>query len=89
MPVILEPAAEELWLDPRVEDAALLAKLLRPLPGGALESLDVSPRVNSPDVDDPSVFEVAAPPPKEPPRHAPAGRDAQRSLWENGDDDAA
>ena len=57
MPVILEPGAEELWLDPRVEDAASLAKVLRPLPAGALESFDVSPRVNSPEIDDPSVFE--------------------------------
>ena len=37
MPVILEPEAENLWLDPRVEDAASLAKVLRPLPEGALE----------------------------------------------------
>jgi putative SOS response-associated peptidase YedK len=89
MPVILEQGAEELWLDPRVEDAASLAKVLRPLPAGALESFDVSPRVNSPEIDDPSVFELAAPPAPAPPKRVHPEEAAQRSLWENGDDDAA
>jgi len=89
MPVILEAGAEKLWLDPRVEDAASLARVLRPLPAGLLEALEVSPRVNSPDVDDPSVFEPAAPAGGKAPKRARSGRVAQRSLWENGDDDAA
>ena len=88
MPVILEPGAEDLWLDPRVEDAASLAEVLRPLPAGALESFEVSPRVNSPEVDDPSVFDAASPLPPEPPKRARPARELQRSLWENGDDDA-
>jgi len=88
MPVILEPGAEDLWLDSRVEDAASLASVLRPLPAGLLESFDVSPRVNSPDVDDPSVFDLAAPAVGKAPKGAHPGRVAQRSLWENGDDDA-
>ncbi len=74
MPVILEPGDEELWLDSRVEDPASLEKLLRPLPAGALESFDVSPRVNSPDVDDPSVFELAAPPARQGAPEARASR---------------
>jgi hypothetical protein len=64
-------------------------KVLRPLPAGALESFDVSPRVNSPEVDDPSVFELAAPAAPVPPKRARRRQEAQRSLWENGDDDAA
>ena len=89
MPVILEPGAEDLWLDPRVEDPASLEKVLRPLPAGALDAFDVSPRVNSPEIDDPSVFDVAAPLPSKPPKRAQPARELQRSLWENGDDDAA
>lgn len=89
MPAILEPDAEDLWLDPRVEDAASLAPALRPLPEGVLESFDVSPRVNSPEVDDPSVFDLGAPRAPKPPKRAEPAREVQRSLWENGDDDAA
>jgi putative SOS response-associated peptidase YedK len=89
MPVILEPDAEELWLDPRAEDPASVAAVLRPLPEGALESFEVSPRVNSPEVDDASVFDLAARPVPGPPKRVPPAREIQRSLWENGDDDAA
>jgi putative SOS response-associated peptidase YedK len=89
MPVILEPGAEELWLDPRVEDAASLAKVLRPLRAGALESFDVSSRVNSPEVDDPSVFDLADPPAPKKPKRVHPEKEMQRNLWENGDDDAA
>jgi putative SOS response-associated peptidase YedK len=89
MPVILEPGAEELWLDQGLEDAARLAEVLRPLPAGALESFEVSPRLNSPRFDDPSVQERATPPAPRPPKAARPGEEAQRSLWENGDDDDA
>ncbi len=88
MPVILEPGAEDLWLDPSVEDPASLEKVLRPLSAGTLDAFDVSPRVNSPEIDDPSVFDVAAPLPSKPPKRAQPPRELQRSLWENGDDDA-
>ena len=88
MPVILEPGAETLWLDPRA-DAASVAGVLRPLKAGLLESFDVSPRVNSPDVDDASVFDVAAAAGGKAPKRADRGKVMQRSLWENGDDDAA
>jgi len=88
MPVILEPGAEEVWLDQGLEDAARLAEVLRPLPAGALESFAVSPRLNSPSNDDPSVQEPATPPTPRPPK-AVRGEQVQRSLWENGDDDDA
>jgi len=89
MPVILEPGAEELWLDHGLEDAARLAEVLRPLPAGALEAFAVSPRVNSPQYDDPSVQEPAAPPAPRPPKAARQGEQSQQTLWENGDDDDA
>lgn len=88
MPVILEPDAEELWLDHGLEDAARLAEVLRPLPAGALEAFAVSPRVNSPGNDDPSVQEAASPPAAGRPKAART-EPSQRSLWENGDDDDA
>jgi len=56
MPVILDPADHDRWLDP----AAGGAELLRPCPADWLEALEVSPRVNSPAHDDP---ECLAPPP--------------------------
>jgi putative SOS response-associated peptidase YedK len=89
MPVILEPRAEELWLDERVEDPARLAEVLRPLPAGTLESFEVSPRLNSPLHDDPAVQDPAAPPDPAPRKAAARPEPEQRSLWENGDDDDA
>src|ERR1035441_5266177 len=56
---------------------------------GALESFDVSSRVNSPEVDDPSVFDLADPPARKKPKRVHPEKEMQRSLWENGDDDAA
>ena len=52
MPVILDRAAYGLWLDPEADDAALQA-LLRPFPAERMVAYPVSPRVNSPSVDDP------------------------------------
>ncbi len=89
MPVILEPGAEDLWLDHGLEDAARLAEVLRPLPAGALESFAVSPRLNSPGNDDPSVQERGTPLVSGPPKPARSGEQAQRNLWEDGDDDDA
>ena len=86
MPVILEPGAEELWLDQGLEDVARLAEVLRPLPAGALEAFAVSLRLNSPEYDDPSVQEPSTPAAPRPPKPAPPKSEAQRSLWENGDD---
>lgn len=51
MPVVLEPAQFELWLDPETEPAAL-KPLLRPYAGDDLAVFPVSPRVNSVKNDD-------------------------------------
>jgi putative SOS response-associated peptidase YedK len=49
MPVLLDPADLERWLDP---EAANGRELLKPCPAEWLEAVPVSPRVNSPDNDD-------------------------------------
>lgn len=60
MPVILQPANYELWLDPDVREAELLSSLLGPYPEGSMEAYPVSRRVNSPANDEPSCIESAA-----------------------------
>jgi putative SOS response-associated peptidase YedK len=50
MPVILSPDDYERWLDPSRADGRTL---LVPYPAAELEALAVSPRVNSPQNDDP------------------------------------
>ncbi|UCE85403.1 MAG: SOS response-associated peptidase [Deltaproteobacteria bacterium] len=60
MPVILDPAAFALWLDPAVDAAERLAPLLAPCPDDWLELHPVSPRVNDPTWDAPSCIEPTA-----------------------------
>ncbi len=48
MPVILDPAAYTLWLDPSVQDPERLRPLLRPYPVDRMEAYPVSQLVNSP-----------------------------------------
>jgi putative SOS response-associated peptidase YedK len=50
MPVILAPGDYERWLDPAQADGRAL---LKPFPAAELEAFAVSPRVNSPQNDDP------------------------------------
>ncbi len=57
MPVILEPAAYDLWLDPAEGDRARLEAVLGPADPAAMITYPVSTRVNSPANDDPSVIE--------------------------------
>lgn len=52
MPVILEPAAYDTWLDPQNHDGSVLVGLLKPYSAEKLEAYPVSPRVNSPTNDD-------------------------------------
>lgn len=52
MPVILDPADYELWLDPAAPPEAAEA-LLGPAPDGDLEAVAVNPRVNNVRFDDP------------------------------------
>jgi putative SOS response-associated peptidase YedK len=63
MPVILDPAAVEPWLDPETPGAEARA-LLRPYPAEALIHYRVSPRLNSPANDDPALIEPLDPSPE-------------------------
>jgi putative SOS response-associated peptidase YedK len=58
MAVILLPEAYEVWLDPHTP-LPLLVSLLRPAPDDLLIAYPVSPRVNSPQNDDPSLIASA------------------------------
>jgi len=52
MPVILPPTEYARWLDPELPDADSVAKILVPFQSDEMFALPVSPRVNSPTVDD-------------------------------------
>lgn len=60
MPVVLEPSAYSLWLDPDLESAASLRPLLGPLPDDRLIAYPISDRVNSADHDDAACVEPLA-----------------------------
>jgi len=47
MPVILDPPDFDLWLDPAVQEVALVQPLLRPYPAEAMIAFPVSPLVNN------------------------------------------
>jgi putative SOS response-associated peptidase YedK len=53
MPVILEPADYDLWLQPEPTDPHLLQSLLKPYPTEHLHCHPVSPKVNRPEFDTP------------------------------------
>ncbi|ADE15176.1 protein of unknown function DUF159 [Nitrosococcus halophilus Nc 4] len=53
MPVILEPADYEAWLNPKNQAANTLTALLKPYPPESMEAYPVSRRVNRPTNDDP------------------------------------
>ncbi|HVR71187.1 MAG TPA: SOS response-associated peptidase [Vicinamibacteria bacterium] len=57
MPLVLPAADYSLWLDPAVTDPARLRALLRPYPAEEMVAIPVSPRVNSPHNDDPSLLD--------------------------------
>ncbi len=57
MPVILDPAEYELWLDPRQTDRARLEPLLDSFPAEGMEAWPVSRLVNSPGNDSPRCIE--------------------------------
>jgi putative SOS response-associated peptidase YedK len=59
MPVIIDPADFDRWLNADTEPAELLP-LLRPYPAEAMEAVAVSPLVNSPENDGPECVEPAA-----------------------------
>ena len=53
MPVVLDPADHDLWLDPAVQDVGVLQPLLRPYPPEEMAAYPVSTRVNNPANDAP------------------------------------
>lgn len=53
MPVILDSASFDLWLDPAVDDRGRLLELLLPYDGSVMETVPVSRTVNSPAYDGP------------------------------------
>lgn len=61
MPVILQGAAIDTWLDSALSDPAQLEPLFVPLPAAALKATPVSPRVNSVRHDDPECIAPATP----------------------------
>jgi putative SOS response-associated peptidase YedK len=58
MPVMLARDAWDRWLDRELTDGEVVADLLRPAPDDLLELWPVSPRVNSPKHDDPTLLEA-------------------------------
>jgi len=57
MPVLIQPADYDRWLDTGTEDAAAVTDLLRPADSDAMITYPVSRRVNSPRHDDASLIE--------------------------------
>lgn len=57
MPVILEPADFDRWLDPQQRDPAAVRDLLKPAPADVLEAVPVSTYVNSPKNEGPMCIE--------------------------------
>jgi putative SOS response-associated peptidase YedK len=60
MPVILDEASYDTWLDPRLDDTALLSRVLVPAPPTLLVSVPVSTYVNSPANEGPKCVEPLA-----------------------------
>lgn len=61
MPVILDRPDEDAWLDPGIQDRDVVGNLMKPCPNSWLTALEVSPRVNSPRNNDPTVLLPAEP----------------------------
>jgi putative SOS response-associated peptidase YedK len=60
MPAILEPAAEQVWLDPNVTDAQELTSLLHPYTTRPLNFYPVSKAVNRAGFDAPQLIQQVA-----------------------------
>jgi len=58
MPVIFEPDAWRIWIDPEIRDPGLLGDLLQPAPAGLLELRAVSPLVNNANNEGPELLEA-------------------------------
>lgn len=62
MPVILDPQDYGTWLDPAVQDPAVLTPLLAQYPAARMTAHPVSRNVNSPKLNDPRLVEPVEPP---------------------------
>jgi putative SOS response-associated peptidase YedK len=62
MPVIIDPAAFDLWLDTKRVDARTAAALIAPAPENLLEAYEISPAVNRVANDSQALIEPLAPP---------------------------
>ena len=60
MPAIVAPDEYTAWLDPTQQRPEQLLPLLQPYPSEAMTAYQVSPRVNSPAIDDPQCIEPVA-----------------------------
>ena len=61
MPVILDPEAEQAWLDPNLDDARTALSYLRPVPPDQFEMYPVSSRVSSARNEGPDLIEPDEP----------------------------
>jgi putative SOS response-associated peptidase YedK len=61
MPVILDAAGIEAWLEDRTSDVRALTSLLRPAPADALTSTPASRRLNTATLDEPSLLDAEPP----------------------------
>lgn len=61
MPVILDGAAAEAWLDPALDDVDRLLRMLTPYSSNAMTVHQVSPRVDDPRIDDARCIEPYLP----------------------------
>lgn len=57
MPVILTPEQEDAWLDPELQDAEKIAKLMKPYASEAMVAEEITPMINSPRNNRPEVLE--------------------------------
>jgi putative SOS response-associated peptidase YedK len=78
MPVIVEPAAFDLWLDSDKVDAQTAAALIAPAPEGLLEIYEVSTAVNRVANDSPALIEPAVETPATPVAEPPPARRPKR-----------
>ena len=70
MPVILNPELEEAWLDPSLDDAEELVQFLKPFDAKAMETYEVSTKVNTPAFDAPACIEPSGDQPPQPDKEA-------------------
>ena len=61
MPVIVTPQDYAHWLDPGNQDVGALMRFVRPYPAERMQAWPVSPRVNQPEIDEPTLLQRMPP----------------------------